>query len=94
MDINNSEAAEELLPCSEGIKTDWQILVKQYNQVGFLWLDLSPINPAGHWRVPAQVCWINIQDACKSTQEYINKWTNCKKAYKDKLKKSLSAPQQ
>lgn len=64
MDNNNSEAAEKLLPCSERIQTNWQVLVKQYDQVGFLWLDFSFINPAGHWRVPAQVCWINRQDAC------------------------------
>lgn len=79
MDNNNSaEATVEVLPCSKGIQTDWQVLVKQYDQVGFLWLDLSPVNPAGYWRVPAQVCCINVQDAWRKNQEYTKKWTNCR----------------
>lgn len=50
------------LPCSEGVQTRRQVLIKQNGQVGSFWLDLSPVNPAAHWRIPAQISWVDVQD--------------------------------
>lgn len=57
------------LPWSEGVQARGEVLVEQYGQVGFLWLDLPPVDPAGHRRVPAEVSWVYVQDAWKEKEE-------------------------
>lgn len=52
----------QMLPCSKGVQTRWEVLIKQNGQVGSFWLYLSPVNPAAHWRIPAQISWVDVQD--------------------------------
>lgn len=50
------------LPGSEGVQAGRNVFVKQDGQVGSLSLDLPLVNPAAHWRVPPQVCRVDVQD--------------------------------
>lgn len=55
-------AALLMVPCSEGVQANRQVLVKQNGQVGSFRLDLSPVDPAAHRGIPAQIRWVDIQD--------------------------------
>lgn len=52
----------QMVPCSEGVQTNGQVLIKQNGQVGSFGLDLSPVDPAAHWGIPAQIRWVDVQD--------------------------------
>lgn len=52
----------QTVPRSEGVQANWQVLVKQNGQVGSFGLDLSSVNPAAHWGIPAQIRWVDVQD--------------------------------
>lgn len=45
----------QMVPCSEGVQANRQVLIKQNGQVGSFGLDLSPVNPAAHRGIPAQI---------------------------------------
>lgn len=50
------------LPGPECVQAGRKILVKQNAQVGSLCLDLPLVDPAADWRVPSQVCRVDVQD--------------------------------
>lgn len=52
----------QVVPCSEGVQANRQVLIKQNGQVGSFGLDLSLVNPAAHWGIPAQIRWVDVQD--------------------------------
>lgn len=52
----------QMVPCSEGVQANGQVLIKQNGQVSSFGLDLSPVDPAAHWGIPAQIRGVDVQD--------------------------------